>query len=277
MNLQPLPEIFWRDSRSIFGGGVNNAINTSNPSPTLLGVQGWDKWGNRYRWALAGATTLLAGTLVSSPAANASQVGLVINAIATANSSIPSGPTVVTVTVGALVAANEYVGGQMIMQGGGPALSNGYGYTIASHPTGTTGATANVPFTLDFSEYFPVAPNTTTTVDLVHNPYNGVVISPTTALSPVVGVAHSAIVNAQYGWIGTSGLFPVLSDAGTTTALPLPGSPVSPSIITAGAFGSFSVIGDANANIVFGFSQMIGTAVQLAVSAKYKGIMLQLP
>jgi hypothetical protein len=267
MNLQPLPEIYYRDSLGIHGQSPNNAINQSNPSPNQLGVVGFDKYGRKFRWVLAGAANLVAGTLVSAPAWSTAQVGLAVNAVVTGTSSFPSAPLqfIVTPAANVFLTSNStglsYVGGKVVVSNGGGV---GFAYTVASHTPGNS--TVNATFTIDSSESFQGTANSLTIVDLVPNPYNGVVIAPTAAVSEVVGVAHSAVPAGMYGWVGVSGDFPVLCDSGA----PAIGTPVTSSIITAGAVGTLGVIGSANANVVLLSAQVVGTMKEAAVSAKYK-------
>jgi len=84
--------------------------------------------------------------------------------------------------------------------------------------------------TLTLEDEVQVALTTASRGDLVLNPYNGVIQSPTTASGTVVGVAVNDITAGQYGWIQVEGVASVLDQGGIAV-----GSQVKASNGTAGA------------------------------------------
>lgn len=192
---------------------------TSNTSTALhpLGSRVVTPDGRVFRYAKAGGTTLVPGTLLQSAAELTNHQN-----VAPAAAAI--GATSVTVTLGATAAtANFYAGGYLIVT---VTPGQGYQYLISSHPAADSGAT----LALTLADPIVVALTTSSRCDLVANSYSGVVINPTTATSTPVGVAVTPITNAQFGWIQTGGIATILSDGGSTV-----GTNVSASNATAGA------------------------------------------
>lgn len=190
----------------------NTALQQHN-----LGERATTGDGRYFRYAKAGGVTLVPGTLQQAPVEVTNHQGLTPAAAAI-------GATSVTVTLGATAAtANQYSGGWLMVT---ITPGQGYQYKILSHPA----ADASASLILTLSDPIVVALTTSSRVDLVLNPYSGVIINPTTATSAPVGVAVTAITNAQYGWIQVAGVACILSDGGSTV-----GTNVSASNATAGA------------------------------------------
>lgn len=186
-------------------------------SEIQLGAKFFDQAGNGYVWAKAGGVALVAGTLLQAAAEDTAHQNLVPAAAAI-------GATSVTVTLGAsAVTANQYAGGWMVTT---ETPGEGYKYLISSHPAADASATV----VLTLSDPLQVALTTSSHVDLVRNPYDGVIINPTTATSCPVGVATDVVAASGYGWIQTDGYAVILNDAGSTV-----GTNVSASNATAGA------------------------------------------
>lgn len=188
--------------------------NTANPA-VQLGAVAFDQAGNRYRYAKAGGTTLVPGKLQQAAAEATGDQDLAVAAAAI-------GATSVTTTSTVTVTANQYAGGWLLVT---VTPGQGYKYLISSHP-----AASGAAVTLTLSDPLVVALTTSSRVDLVANPYSGIVVNPTTATSAPVGVAVAAITNAQYGWIQDGGVASILNDGGSTV-----GTNVSASNGTAGA------------------------------------------
>lgn len=209
-----------------------------------LGSIGFTGDGRRFRYAKAGAT-LVAGDLLQTPAE------------VTANESLtPSaavlGATSVTITTGATVTANQYAEGYIVVTN---TPGNGTMYKIKSHPS-TSGAVTCV-FQL-YEPIYNIAWTSSTRVDLVRNPYDGVIQNPGTPTGSIVGVAVRAITASSYGWIQTQGSASVL--AGNTLTV---GRVVVANIGTAA-----SVINGANASTeafpYVGIAQTSGTNAENA-------------
>lgn len=222
-------------------------LMADNVSPqTTVGSRVVSPDGRVYRYAKAGAVALVPGTLLQAPAENTAHQNLVPTA------TFAIGSNQVTVTLGAsAVTANQYAGGYMV---GTETPGQGYMYLISSHPAADSSAT----LTLTLSDPLEVALTTSSHVDLVANPYNGVVINPTTATSAPVGVAVYPIAIGYYGWIQTGGLTNLLADGSVTV-----GTAVVASNGTAGAVEALT-----------GVQAPIGIAVTGIATTEYGAVRL---
>lgn len=214
-----------------------------------LGTTFKDTSGNEYVYAKVGGTALVAGKLYQSPAEITDDQNLTPAAAAI-------GATSVTVTLGSTAAtANKFAGGWLVVT---TTPGEGYRYRISSNPAANAAATCVI--TLD--DPIQVALTTSSRVDLVVNPYNGVIVNPTTASGAPVGVAVDVVAAASYGWLGKYGVFPVLADAGGAVTV---GTSIVASNQTAG-----SVEGATGAQAV------VGTAITGIASAEYGLAMIRL-
>lgn len=173
--------------------------------------------GRGYRYGLAGGTTLVVGKLQQTAAEVTANENLSIAAAAL-------GATQIVTTSTVTVTANQYAGGYANID---VTPGVGYTYRISNHAAATA---AVLTINLEAADSIQVALTTSSKVDLVSHPYNGVIVNPTTATGSPVGVAVYPVVNAQYGWIQTYGPCAVLGDSGTTVGLGL-----APSAAVAGA------------------------------------------
>lgn len=180
-----------------------NLFESSTTALLSLGERVATQDGRAYRYAYAGAVALVPGTLLQAPAEITNHENL-------APAAAAIGATQVTVTLGATaVTANQYAGGYLMVT---VTPGQGYQYLIASHPAAALSTTV----VLTLSDPIQVALTTSSRCDLVANPYNGVVINPTTATSAPIGVAVYPLPINTYGWIQVSGAACVLAD-GTVT------------------------------------------------------------
>jgi hypothetical protein len=216
--------------------------NTANAA-VQLGAVAFDQAGNRYRYVKAGGTSLVVGKLQQAPAEVTADQGLAVAAAAI-------GATSVTTTSTVTVTANQYAGGWLMI---GITPGVGYKYLISSHP-----AASGAAVTLTLSDPLIVALTTDSRVDLVANPYSGVVVNPTTATSAPVGAAVSIVTNAQFGWIQDGGVSCLLAD-GTVTV----GTGVVASNATAGAVEALT-----------GVQAPVGTALTGIATTDYGAINL---
>jgi hypothetical protein len=204
---------------TVFQNVAAASAGNAQQGSTVLGAMITGEDGREFRWCYAGSTTLVAGNLQQSPAQIANHINLVVV------QAQAIGDTQITVTLGGTAAtANQYAGGYAQVY---TSTGAGLQYSISSHPAQAT-TTGNL--TLNLSDPILVAITTSSTVSLVLNPYNGVIVNPISATGAPVGVAHWALPTATYGWIQTHGVANVLNDAGTTVGLGL-----APSAGTAGA------------------------------------------
>lgn len=206
------------------GGTVQVAaqdlFTSSSVSLHNLGDKAFSTDGRAFRYVKAGASALVAGNAIQSPAVVPNHVNL------TPTAAVAVGDTQITVTLGATAAtANQYEGGYLVVEIG----TTGAGQTlkIKSNPAAASGATMVV--TLE--DAFVVATSGTVTVSLIANRYNGVIQSPATTLTgTIVGVAVLAIPATHYGWVCTRGVTSML-----TTGTPIVGSAIGVPTTTAGA------------------------------------------
>jgi len=196
-------------------------ITDINPlqSSTVQQMQlGYDRVNRTYRYCLAGGSALVAGNLLQSEARDTAFTDMAVQAAAAV------GATQISVTLGATATtANLFTEGTLAI-----TSSTGIGqtFTIKSHTVAAGAATCT--FTVE--EPIVTALTTSSKVTISTNLYARVIQSPTARTGKIVGVALLAIPASSYGWIGTKGVFAVLSDA-TIAAV---GEALSPSTTTAG-------------------------------------------
>jgi len=148
-----------------------------------------------YRYALSGGT-LIAGQLHESSAIEAAEDDDLV--VATTGSV---GGTTIGITFGGAVTENEYADGFLISNVDASAAL-GWRYRIKSHPAGTT----NVTVTIDHEDGFVTEWLAGTAIaGAFKSPWNGIVVSATTAVGPAVGVTVCDIANGSYGWVQTKG------------------------------------------------------------------------
>lgn len=218
--------------------GINNDAAT-------LGALATTGDGRNFRFAIAGAVALVPGTLLQAPAEVTANERIAIAAAAL-------GATSVTTTATLTVTANQYAGGYLMVA---TTPGQGYSYQIGSHAAATSAVV-----TFNLVDPITVALTTGSTISLVANPFNGVIINPTTATSSIVGVAVAATPISFYGWIQTAGPSCVLAQ-GTIVV----GEQVAASSTTAGAVVATSgVLAD------------VGYAMQGITSTQYGPIMLNI-
>lgn len=221
---------------------------TTDTAQADLGAKAVTADGREFRYAKAGGTALIAGTLLQAPAIVANHQNIAVAAAASA------GSTTVTVTLGATEAtANQYAGGLMIVN---DADGQGFSYQISSN----VAAALSTAMTITLSDKLMENLTTSSEVCLIPALYNGVVINPTTPTNVPVGVAVLDIPAGDFGWIQTKGAVSCLADGALTV-----GAAVSPSNGTAGAVE--------DGVIAQGF---VGSALQAGVSTEYRTISINL-
>lgn len=205
--------------------------------------------GRAFRYCKAGGTALAAGKLQQSSAQDTGDHNLAIAAAAIGATSVVTTGTV-TVT------ANQYADGFLLVA---DDAGEGYMYGISSHAAATAAVV-----TLNLKDTIKVALTTDTTIDLVKNPYDAVIINPTTISSSPAGVAVKALTAAYYGWLQVSGPCSVLADGALTV-----GTDVVASDNVAGAV---EVTADGTPEIL----SVVGTAMIAATDTEYGLVNLRL-
>lgn len=179
--------------------GKPPVVDEANPTHEL-GEKMFSPDGRAWRYVKAGTSNLVLGNVIQSPAEATGNQSRIVAAAAV-------GDTVITTTDTVTVTANEYAGGWIVVTGEASTGTGGQ-YRIKSHPAATAAVCA---FTLE--DPVQVALTATTQVDIVKNPYNGVIQMPTTYSGAVVGVASNEITASQYGWIQVEGVAAVKNDS----------------------------------------------------------------
>lgn len=215
------------------------------------------------------ATALVSGVLVQSPAIVAGHQNLAMT-VPTATPAT-AGLFQILVTNGATVInAGFYNGGFAVVRAG-----TGIGQTlkIQNHP----GAAASGTCLITLEDAIQVTLDATSVINLIQNPYQNVIIAPTTATGNVTGVTmyplsasvaptwngtSGAVATAgtqQYGLLCTKGIVSCLSDTNTATV----GLGVMRSTTTAGTIAVMTATGFP-----------VGNALQTTISAVAGAIFL---
>jgi hypothetical protein len=220
------------------------AFSSRSTASVKLGTLGYDRFGRKYRYVLAGASDLVVGNVIQSSAQNTAHQNLAVAAHA-------AGSTSIVATLGAsAAAANLYKDGYAYITTT-PGL--GYAYPIKQHDAVLSGGVITALLADDVN--VQVALTTSSKVSLTRNPCAGVIQSPVTTLTgSIVGVAVYPITAAQYGWVGVNGEFPTLI-AGT------PGVGLAV-VVPATAAGAVVIDGAAAA------TQVVGTMMETGVDAR---------
>lgn len=173
--------------------------------------------GRAFRYCKVGATALVPGKLYQAPAEDTTNYQAL-----TVTAPVAGATSIVTTSTPTLT-ANVLAGGLLVIAS---ATTNaGQIFRIKGH---AAAAAAVVTFELDDPVVY--APTGTVTVDCHPNPYNGVIIQPTTISSAPVGVAVYKTTAAYFGWLQVKGACAVLADGANAV-----GAAVVPSNGVAGA------------------------------------------
>src|SRR3990167_3421003 len=229
-SLRGLPQVYGID-----------AFDTNTIQSHQLGTVGYDALFRRYRYAQAGAVALVKGNLLQSPARSTDYTDMAVQAAAAVDART------MEVTLGSTATtANQFTEGTLVI-----SVTPGIGQNFAI--TGHDVTAASGVCTFNLNEPILTALTTSSKVTVTKNPYDGVIVSPTTRTGITVGVAITAAAINYYCWIGVEGQFGVLSDA-TVAAV---GEGLSPSTSTAGCVTKAVTL-----------LERIGTAGILGVSAE---------
>lgn len=225
-----------------------------------IGSLGFSADGRKFRYvgvypSAGGATGVPTGASLVSGNLIQSSPQITTHQNLTPSAATAVGDTTLTVTLGGTAAyANQYAGGYMCVSTG---PGNGYAYLVKSHPAAGSGAT----LALTLSDAIKVVTSTASRMDLIQNPYLGVIQNPTTATGAPVGVAVNAIAAAtdgtiNYGWVQSFGVCSGL--VRTTTAI---GAAYMPSVTTAGSMETATA-----------GTPVVGSAIAAGVTGKNSAI-----
>ena len=205
-----------------------------------LGTRAVTRDGRVFRYAQAGATPLVAGSLAQAPAPEPAH-------LANTPPVVPVGATSFLYAPGAVAgAANLYGEGYLQVD---TAPGNGYLYPVSGHKA----FLASTAFMLNLETPIVVALTATSRVGLRANPYKNVVTSVAPLTAHAVGVAPMPIPAGQYGWLQTYGLSSVL-----IVGTPAVNAPVLSSATVAGAVDVWTAGAQPTANGPLGFMAQVG-------------------
>lgn len=193
--------------------------------------------GRYFRYASGSATALVPGKVYQSlPQDATNQQNLAVLAAGTSTTTVTTSTTVT-------LSANFLAGGILTVRDAGGG--QGFSYKIKSHGAATSGTVA---FVLED----PLVKGLTTSdhIDVTMNPFNSVIVAPTTLTGTPVGVAAFNTTASQFGFLQTRGLAAVLSDGAITV-----GRPVTPSTAVSGAV----MAATSGTHIVIGYSAITTT------------------
>ena len=204
-----------------------------------------DGTGKVFRYAKAGATGLAANLMGQAPAAVANHTNIALGGTA----AVGATDVVVVTTLSTATTADQYAGGTLLIN---DATGEGQAYQIVSNTAGTTP-------TIVIAEGLKVALDATSEFTLVSNPWNGVIVAPTTKTAQHVGVTSAAVTAGYFYWAQVEGPVGILVDTGDTVVI---GSPVGQpgTAADAGACGVPSIT-----TAIWGVAQTPGTATEYAL------------
>jgi hypothetical protein len=175
-----------------------------------LGQKAQTSDGREFRWANAGATLLVPGTVVCGVAP------VTLHVLQTPTTAGVIGATTLVMTIGATaISVDQYRDGVMAVELG---TGFGFAYPLDRHTNYLASATTvAIPFKRGVTLQTAVPP-TANSVSFIASQFSSMVIMPaTTATTPASGVAISAIpasgtppATPQFGWVQTKGLASVL-------------------------------------------------------------------
>lgn len=161
--------------------------------------------GRSFRYCKAGGSALVAGNLQQSSAEDTGDQDVAIAAASVGDTSI-------TTTGSLTLTANQYAEGFALI-----TTSDGVGYI---YPVSGHAAVSSSTVTINLAQAIDVALTTSSKLDLIKNPYDSVIINPTSPTGPPVGVALIALTASQFGWLQVAGPGIVESEGGSTVGVP---------------------------------------------------------
>ena len=155
----------------------------------------------------------------------------------------------------ATVTADQYAGGYLVVTS---TPGEGLYYRIKGHAAATAATV-----TVNLYDPLIVAVTASSKVDFVANPYNGVLINPTTATSAPVGLALTACPASYYTWIQTKGPGTVLAQGTLTVGYQCVASNGTPGAVESGVDAT-----DAQA--------LVGVSLTGCATGEYGAVLLNL-
>lgn len=174
-------------------------FTSSSTAGTDIGAFATTGDGRGFRYCLAGATALVPGKLQQASAEDTTNFQNLTVAVSSAGATSITTTSTVTLTV------NQLAGGFLTVTSA--TTGAGYTYKIKGNTAATAAAT-----TIYLEDAIITATTGTVKIDMIPNPYSGLIVNPATASSSPVGVAIYPITAAQYGWVQTRGPVSCLAD-----------------------------------------------------------------
>jgi hypothetical protein len=175
-------------------------FSNSSVQQMAIGAYAESQDGRGFRYAKIGAVDTVPGKVYQGAAQDTTNqnpsggLGVAAQAV---------GDTTVTISTSTTLAADLLAGGYMSVN-----VTPGQGqlYRIKGN-TATAGAVGCV---VTLEDPIRVALTTSSKVILKAHPYSGVVVTPATETTNNVGVAHTIVTAAYFGWLQTHGMASVL-------------------------------------------------------------------
>jgi hypothetical protein len=253
-------------------GGATTGTGFFDPSMATYVGQRFDASdGREFVLVSNGVTALVSGNLIQSPAIVAGHQTLAMT-VPTATPAT-AGLFQILVTNGATVINQGfYNGGYAIVKDG-----TGIGQTlkIASH----LGAAASGTCLITLEDAIQVTLDATSVINLIQNPYQNVIVAPTTATGNVAGVTVSPVAaSVAPTWNGTTGLqtatgtqqYAIICTKGIVSCL----SDANVATVGLGVMRSTTTAGSVAVMTATGFP--LGNALQTTISAKAGAIFIDL-
>lgn len=212
--------------------------------------------GDQYVYCKNGASALAPGKSFQSAVPDSNEVGIAVE-----DTAVAIGALSFDVTTGAAVTAGTYDGGIVVISAG---TGVGYKYKIKTHEAVGSATTMRI-YLEDDSPILVALASSDTKVDLVANPYNKVVVTPTTATALIRGISPIVVTAAYYFWGAVKGDF-----AGLIQGTPGVGVPVAASSSVAGAFAAYA----SGATPILTIP--VGMMMEIGVNGKHKMVRINL-
>lgn len=188
--------------------------------------------GRGFRYTYVGGTALVPGKMYQAPAEDTSNFQ---NLTVTAPTA---GDTSITTTSTVTLSANQLAGGLLVIE----SATTNAGQTLRIQ--GHAAASAAV-VTINLDDPVVYTPTGTVQIDMHPNPYNGVIVAPTTESSSPAGVPLYKVTANYYGWLQTHGPVACLAQGTVSVgdSLVLAGTSAAGAVVTQGASTTTAVVG----------------------------------
>ena len=239
--------------------GWEKIVKNDNSRGRALGTVMVLPDGRKFVWTKAGGT-IGAGKLAQESATSTTYD----NALVVPTARAIGIKTITLTNAAATLAVDRFKDGMLMIT---KSTGLGYQYRIKSQAAATT--TQAITVVIADDDGLGVALTTTSEAVMRQNPYQDVVIWPTTATGVPVGVTPVGVVDNDYFWLQVYGACLLLSDAVVWRV----GAPIKPSFSVAGAARDANPVAG-TASTTSGSKAVIGWARDVSVSADYGAMFL---